>query len=56
MSKMHFMMIAAGLKRYLSRIDYNDKEFVELVNDIANGFESVNPNFDRQRFISAIYD
>lgn len=61
MSKKHFEAIAADLRKYQQTGNtWEDadliNDFKDLVNDLMLTFEDINPNFDRSRFISAIYD
>lgn len=65
MSKKHYVQFAEMLKKYETRIKYTnnyvngnaDDELNYLLNDIkhdiADIFQSDNPNFDRNRFLTA---
>jgi hypothetical protein len=55
MTKKHFEAIARILN---SQLPYNNVDAVSLAdiaNDLADYFESVNPNFDRTLFIDAVH-
>jgi len=56
MTRKHFKVIAESLRTYRQKIDFNDLAFRDLVNDVMLSLEEFNPNFDRSRFLSAVYD
>ena len=51
-TKKHYIKIAEILNRNRIKI----YQFCYIVDDLADYFESDNPNFDRDRFIEAVYE
>jgi hypothetical protein len=58
MSKKHFTAIAADLNRFWLELPAEDRTndyFRNLVDALAYTFKQTNPNFDRTRFLAAVY-
>ena len=60
MTKKHFEAIAKTLNKYYTSKDqfYHSSQFVTftaMVTNLMDTFETLNPRFDRQRFITAVY-
>jgi hypothetical protein len=61
MTKKHFIAMAKVLNDYNRRnveisTLHNTNQFKNLINDLMLVFEDSNPQFDRSRFIDAVYD